>query len=99
MSSRRVTARAPRRALEPIEKIGQRTGPLGLVRTLKFSLRGRERLGREARKAHEVDAVAGVDGVFVRTGEPFGDEPHDRARFVERPGSADAMRRMAPSTR
>src|SRR5579864_4473311 len=57
---------------------------------LKLSLGGRKRLGREAREAHQVDAIAGVDGVLVRTGEPLGDESHDRARFVKRPGGADA---------
>jgi hypothetical protein len=55
---------------ESIEKLGQRTGAFGLVRALKFGFRGRKRLGREASEAHEVDAIAGVDGVFVRTGEP-----------------------------
>ena len=60
------------------------------MRALKLGLGGRKRLGREAREAHEVDAIAGVDGVFVRTGEPLGDEPHDRARFIERLGGADA---------
>ena len=75
---------------EPIEKLGQRTGALGLVRALEFGFRRRERLGREASEAHEVDAIAGVDGVLVRTREPLGDEPHDRARFIERPGGADA---------
>ena len=33
--------------------------------------------------------IAGVDGVFVRARQPLGDEPHDRARFVERPGGAE----------
>ena len=75
---------------EPIEKLGKRTGALGLVRALELGFRGRKRLGREASEAHEVDAIAGVDGVFVRTRQPLGDEPHDRARFVERPGGADA---------
>jgi hypothetical protein len=71
---------------EPIEKLGQRTRAFGLVRALKFGFRGRKRLGREASEAHEIDAIAGVDGVFVRTRQPIGDEPHDRARFIERPG-------------
>src|ERR1700677_4565881 len=60
------------------------------MRALKFGFRGRKRLGREASEAHEIDAIAGVDGVFVRTRQPLGDEPHDAARFVERPGGADA---------
>src|ERR1700677_4522050 len=75
---------------EPIEKLGERTGALGLMRALELRFRGRKRLGREASEAHEVDAIAGVDGVFVRARQPLGDEPHDRARFIERPGGGDA---------
>src|SRR5271169_2190680 len=59
------------------------------MRALEFCFRRRERLGREASEAHEVDAMAGVDGVLVRTRQPLSDEPHDRARFIERPGGAD----------
>ena len=75
---------------EPIEKLGKRAGALGLMRALEFGFRGRKRLGREAGEAHEVDAIAGVDGVFVRTRQPLSDQPHDRARFIERPGGADS---------
>ncbi len=50
---------------EPVEKLGKRTSALGLVRALKLGFRRRERLGRKAGEAHEVDAIAGVDGVFV----------------------------------
>jgi hypothetical protein len=102
MSSRRVTARAPSRAesrsrssagpeprREPVEKLGERAGALGLVRALELGFGRRTRLGLKAGEAHEVDAIAGVDGVFVRTGQPLGDEPHNRPRLVERPGRAD----------
>ena len=75
---------------EPVEKLGKRASALRLVRALELALRRRERLGRKAGEAHEVDAIAGVDGLFVRARQPLGEEPHDRARFVERPGGADA---------
>ena len=80
----------PEARAQPVEKIGERAGAPGLVRAFKLSLRGRERLGRKAREAHEIDAVAGVDLIFVRARQPFGEQPHDRARFVQRPGGADA---------
>ena len=79
----------PEPRAQPIEKLGERAGALGLVRALKLGFGRRERLGLKAGEAHEVDAIAGVDGVFVRTRQPLGDEPHDRTRFVERPGGAD----------
>src|SRR3984885_2124249 len=60
------------------------------MRALKFGFRGRERLGREAGQAHEIDAIAGVDDVLVRTRQPLSDQPHDDARLVERPGGADS---------
>ena len=41
---------------EPVEKLGERMGALGLVRALELGLGRRERLGREAGEAHEVDA-------------------------------------------
>ena len=75
---------------EPVEKLGERASALGFVRALELGLRGRERLGRKAGEAHEIDAVTGVDGLFVRARQPLGEKPHDRARFVERPGGADA---------
>ncbi len=56
----------PKARAEPIEKLGERTGALGLMRALEFGFRRRKRLGRQAGEAHEVDAIAGVDGVFVR---------------------------------
>ena len=79
----------PEPRAESVEKIGERMRALGLVRALELGLGRRERLGLKAGEAHEVDAEAGVDGVFVRTRKPLGEEPHDRARFVERPGGAD----------
>src|SRR5580698_1961181 len=60
------------------------------MRALEFGFGRRKRLRHEAGEAHEVDAIAGVDGVFVRTRQPPSDKTHDRARFVERPGGADA---------
>ena len=57
---------------------------------LKLGFGRRKRLSHEAGEAHEVDAIAGVNGVFVGTRQPLSDEPHDRTRFVERPGGADA---------
>src|SRR6185437_6207305 len=74
---------------EPVEKLSERMGALGLVRALEFSLRRRERLGRKAGEAYEVDAIAGVDRVLVRAGQLFGEEPDDCARFIERPGGPD----------
>ena len=74
---------------EPVEKLGEDKGALGLVRALELGFGRRERLGLKAGETHEIDAVAGVDGVLVRTRKPLGEEPHDRARFVERPGGAD----------
>ena len=59
------------------------------MRPLELGLRGRERLGRKAREAHEIDAEAGVDRVLLRARELFGEQADDRARFVERPGGAD----------
>ena len=74
---------------EPVEKLGQRMGALGLMRALELGFGRRERLGLEAGEAHEVDAEASVDGVLVRARQPLGDEPHDRAGFVERLGGAE----------
>ena len=91
----RFDERAPRHRARPepraqaIDEVGERAGALGLVRPLELDLRGRERLGRKAREAHEVDAEAGVDRVLMRAREPLGEEPRDRARFVQRPGGAD----------
>ena len=84
---------------EPVEKLGEDKGALGLVRALELGFGRRERLGLKAGEAHEIDAIAGVDGVFVRTRQPLGEEPHDRARFVERPGGADKDAAHFPSTR
>ena len=80
----------PEPGAKPVEKLGERASALGFVRALELGLRGRERLGRKAGEAHEIDAVTGVDGLFVRARQPLGEKPHDRARFVERPGGADA---------
>ena len=74
---------------EPIEKLGKQASALGLVRALKLGLGRRERLGLKTSEAHEVDAIASVNFVFVPTRQPLCDEPHDRARFVERPGGAE----------
>src|ERR1700691_2016407 len=78
----------PRR--EPIEKLDKQTSAFGLMRALKLGFRGRKRLGREAGEPHELDAIASVDGVLVRIRQPLGNEPYDRARFIERPGGVDA---------
>ena len=91
----RFDQRAPRHRARPepgaqaVDEIGERAGPLGLVRPLELGLRGRERLGRKTREAHEVDAEAGVDRVLLRARELFGEQADERARFVERPGGAD----------
>ena len=61
--------------------------------------RGRERLGRKTREAHEVDAEARVDRVLVRARELLGEQADESARFVERPGGADLYAAHAPSTR
>ena len=84
----RHRARAEARA-EPIDEIGERAGPLGLVRPLDLALRRGERLGRQTRKAHEVDAEARVDRVLLRARELFGEQADERARLVQRPRRAD----------
>ena len=86
---------APRHRARPepraqaVDEVGERTRPLGLMRAVELDLRRRERLGRKAREAHEIDAEAGVDRVFLRARQLLGEEPRDGARFVQRPGGAD----------
>ena len=85
----RHAARAEARA-EPVEQFGELIGALGFLGARPFALRGRERLGDKAGKAHQVDAEAGVDLLLRAAGEPLGEQPCDRARFVQRPARADA---------
>ena len=66
----RHRARAKSRA-QAVDEVGERAGALGLVRPLDLALRGRERLGDETGKAHEIDAEAGVDRVLCQARRAF----------------------------
>ena len=79
----------PEPCAQAVDEIGEGARPLGLVRAFELDLGRRERLGRKTGEAHEVDAEARVDRVFLRAREPFGEEARDGARFVERPPCAD----------
>src|ERR1700722_15852439 len=60
------------------------------MRALKFGFRGRERLGRGAGPGREDGAQRGGGAAPVRPPQPLSDQPHDGARFIERPGGADS---------
>ena len=55
------------------------------MRAPPFALRGRQRLGEETGKAHQVDAEAGVDLLLGAAGEALGEQARHRARLAERP--------------
>ena len=71
-----------------VDEVGQTALLLAFPGLFERPLRGGERLGDEARQAHHIDAIAGVELVLARRVEAFAKQPRDRRGIVERPAGA-----------